>query len=123
MNTNCENGRDRNGVTALLHSVASLPLDKFPNGTTLDVTLHPSAVSGDKGVTTVKELIKSYFQMNGNTIQFNIFNRETLLDARKNPEKYTNLQVRVCGWNLRFIDLAPEEQQIFIDRAGDDESC
>ncbi|MBO5721894.1 MAG: hypothetical protein J6S19_02155, partial [Lentisphaeria bacterium] len=123
MNTNCENGRDLNGVTALLHSVASLPLDKFPNGTTLDVTLHPSSVSGDKGILTVKELIKSYFQMNGNTIQFNIFNRETLLDARKNPEKYTNLQVRVCGWNLRFIDLAPEEQQIFIDRAGDDESC
>ena len=45
------------------------------------------------------------------------------LPYRKNPEKYTNLQVRVCGWNLRFIDLAPEEQQIFIDRAGDDESC
>ncbi len=123
MNTNCENGRDINGVTALLHSVASLPLDKFPNGTTLDVTLHPSSVAGNKGVNNLKQLIQSYFQLGGNTVQFNIFNRETLLDARKNPEKYTNLQVRVCGWNVRFIDLAPEEQQIFIDRAGGDESC
>ena len=119
MNTNCENGRDINGITSLFHSVSSLPLNKFPNGTTLDVTLHPSTVNGTKGINTIKELIKSYFSMGGNTIQFNIFNKATLIEAQKNPEKYSNLQVRVCGWNLRFIDLAPEEQQIFIDRAGE----
>ena len=123
MNTNCENGRDLHGVTALLHSVSSLPLDKFPNGTTLDVTLHPSVVSGNKGIETLRNLIRSYFRMDGNTIQFNIFNRSLLLDAQKHPENYANLQVRVCGWNLRFIDLAPEEQQIFIERTGDDSVC
>ena len=59
--------------------------------------------------------------MGGNTIQFNIFNKDTLLEAQMNPEKYPNLQIRVCGWNVRFVDLAPEEQQIFIDRAGVEE--
>jgi formate C-acetyltransferase len=121
MNTNCENGHDINGITALFHSVSSLPLTKFPNGTCLDVTLHPSAVTGSKGIDTIFALITSFFDMGGNTIQFNIFNKDTLLEAQMNPEKYPNLQIRVCGWNVRFVDLAPEEQQIFIDRAGVEE--
>ena len=121
MNTNCENGHDINGITALFHSVSSLPLTKFPNGTCLDVTLHPSAVTGTKGIDTIIALITSFFDMGGNTIQFNIFNKDTLLEAQMNPEKYPNLQIRVCGWNVRFVDLAPEEQQIFIDRAGVEE--
>jgi len=50
-------------------------------------------------------------------IQFNIFDADTLRDARRNPEKYANLQVRVCGWNVRFTDLRPEEQDVFIAKA------
>ena len=123
MNTNCENGRDFNGATAILNSNAKLPMHRFPNGTTLDITLHPSAVSGEKGVDTLKNLLLTYFEQGGSTVQFNIFSKETLLDAQKNPEKYGNLQVRVCGWNLRFVDLAPDEQQIFIDRAAGGDVC
>lgn len=123
MNTNCENGRDFNGVTAILNSNAKLPMHRFPNGTTLDITLHPSAVAGDKGLDTLQNMVRTYFKNGGAALQFNIFGSETLIEAQKNPEKYANLQVRVCGWNLRFIDLAPEEQQIFIDRARGSEVC
>jgi len=123
MNTNCEDGRDRGGATGLLHSAAKLPLHRFPNGTTLDVTLHPSAVAGEKGVATLQSLFLTYFAKGGAAVQFNIFGRETLLDAQKHPDHYANLQVRVCGWNLRFVDLAPEEQQIFIDRAAGENVC
>ncbi|MBE6367212.1 MAG: hypothetical protein E7052_04805, partial [Lentisphaerae bacterium] len=123
MNTNCENGRDLNGVTAILRSAAKLPLHWFVNGTTLDITLHPSVVSAGKGSETVCSLIRSYFQLGGTTLQFNVFNRKMLLEAQQNPAAYANLQIRVCGWNVRFIDLAPEEQQIFIDRANGGNSC
>ena len=50
-------------------------------------------------------------------IQFNIFDAETLRDARRNPENYASLQVRLCGWNVRFIDLDSEEQDLFIAKA------
>lgn len=123
LNTNCENAHDFNGATAILNSNAKLPMHRFPNGTTLDLTLHPSAVAHNKGIRTLMTLIRKYFEQGGAALQFNIFGKETLLEARKDPEKYANLQVRVCGWNLRFVDLAPEEQQIFIDRANGGDLC
>ena len=50
-------------------------------------------------------------------IQFNIHDPETLIDAQKHPEKYENLQVRVCGWNVRWNDMPKVEQDKFILRA------
>ena len=50
-------------------------------------------------------------------IHFNIFDAAVLEDAQKHPEKYTGLQVRVCGWNVRFNDLAEKEQNAYIERA------
>ena len=50
-------------------------------------------------------------------IQFNIFDADILRDAQRHPQKYANLQVRVCGWNVRFTDLAPNEQEMFIAKA------
>ena len=50
-------------------------------------------------------------------VQFNIFRTEALRDAQKNPEKYKNLQVRVCGWNVLWNNLSREEQETYIRRA------
>jgi formate C-acetyltransferase len=85
--------------------------------------VYPRADAAAISVETLKNLLLTYFEKGGSTVQFNIFSKETLLDAQKNPEKYGNLQVRVCGWNLRFVDLAPDEQQIFIDRAAGGDVC
>ena len=117
MNTSAAVGRDKNGVTALIDSVTKLPLSGFPNGTVLDIMLHPSMVNGDKGLDTIVALVRSHFAQGGMAIQFNIFDRAVLRDAQAHPEKYANLQVRVCGWNVRFIDLAPDEQEIFIAKS------
>ena len=54
---------------------------------------------------------------NGQSIHFNIFNADTLKDAQIHPEKYQNLQVRVCGWNVLFNNLSKEEQNAYIIRA------
>jgi formate C-acetyltransferase len=51
-------------------------------------------------------------------IQFNIFSVDQLKEAQINPEKYRNLQVRLCGWNVRFIDL-PEDQQNWLIREAE----
>jgi len=117
MNTGAEAGRDKNGVTSLINSVTKINLSQFPNGTVLDIMLHPSSVRGPEGLETILAIVKSHFAQGGMAIQFNIFDRAMLRDAQKHPEKYANLQVRVCGWNVRFIDLAPDEQDIFIAKS------
>lgn len=110
-------GMDRNGVTALIQSLGKLDHTEFPDGSVLDVMLHPSAVSGSDGAQLLVDLIRTCFKLGGLAIQFNIFNAETLRDAQREPEKYANLQVRVCGWNARFIDLSREAQDAFIAQA------
>ncbi len=117
MNTGATPGRDKNGVTSLINSVTKINLKQFPNGTVLDIMLHPSATSGRDGIDMIIAIIRSHFAQGGMAIQFNIFDRAILRDAKTHPEKYANLQVRVCGWNVRFIDLAPDEQDIFITKS------
>lgn len=117
MNTGATPGRDKNGVTSLINSVTKIDLTQFPNGTVLDIMLHPSTTCGSEGIDTIIAIIRSHFAQGGMAIQFNIFDRAVLCDAKAHPEKYANLQVRVCGWNVRFIDLAPDEQDIFIAKS------
>jgi pyruvate-formate lyase len=117
LNTGATVGMDTNGVTSLINSVTKLDLAQFPNGTVLDIMLHPSVASGAEGVNTVCSIIRSYFAQGGMAVQFNIFDAALLREAQRHPEKYANLQVRVCGWNVRFVDLAPEEQEMFITKA------
>ena len=69
-----------------------------------------------KGVGTIRALIETYFANGGLVIQFNILDPETLRDAQRHPEKYANLQVRVCGWNVRWNDFPKAEQDKFILR-------
>jgi len=110
-------GMDTNGVTALIKSVTTINTAQFPGDFPLDVMLHPTTVAGDEGLNVMRALLKTYMDRNGALIQFNIFDAETLLDAQKHPEKYEYLQVRVCGWNVRFNDLPKVEQDAYIRRA------
>ncbi len=109
-------GRDRNGVTALLESVAKLDSTLMPNGAVLDVTLHPSAVEGEEGLQALIALIKTFFSKGGYALQFNIFDTETLRDAQRFPERYANLQVRVTGWSVYFTSMSSHEQDQYIAR-------
>ena len=88
----------------------------------LDAMLHPSAVQGEDGLTALYGVLMTYMNKGGASIHFNIFSAETLLDAQKNPEKYRNLQVRVCGWNVLWNQLDKKEQDAYILRAGNIQS-
>jgi len=79
--------------------------------------LHPSSVEGEKGLATMRALLAVYFAGGGLQIQFNVVSPEELRDAQAHPEKYENLQVRVCGWNVRWNDIPKAEQDEYILRA------
>ena len=78
---------------------------------------HPTALQGEHGDEKLRAVMESYFRGGGMELQLNIVSADTLRDAQKHPEKYTGLQVRVCGWNVRFNDLAEKEQNAYIERA------
>ena len=110
-------GMDRKGITALIRSVTAIDSAALPGDYPLDAMLHPSSIQGEEGLAALKCLLFTYFKLNGIVIQFNIFNAEELEKAQREPEKYANLQIRVCGWNVRFTELAKEEQDAYILRA------
>ena len=108
---------DRRGVTGCINSICKIDHTHFANGTAYDIVMHPSAVQGDKGLETIISLWKTYFAKGGMAVHMNIFEPNILKKAQKNPEKYATLQVRVCGWNVYFINLSKEEQDSFIKQA------
>lgn len=110
-------GADTEGVTALLNSVANIDACDLPADFPLDVMLLPYTVAGDEGLDAMRVIVEQYFVNGGCAIHFNVFDVEQLRDAQKNPSKYANLQVRVCGWNVRWNDLPRVEQEAYIRRA------
>ena len=110
-------GVDKNGITALIESATKLSPSDYHESFCLDVMLHPSTVDGENGCNVFKGILMTYLKKGGQSIQFNIFNTETLRDAQKNPEKYKNLQVRVCGWNTLWNNMSKKEQDAYILRA------
>jgi len=110
-------GMDKKGVTALIESAAKLIPSDYHESFNVDVMLHPSTVDGENGCNVFKGILMTYLKKGGQSIQFNIFNTETLRDAQKNPEKYKNLQVRVCGWNTLWNNMSKKEQDAYILRA------
>ncbi len=99
-------GRDVNGPTATANSVSKLDHGIASNGTLLNQKFHPSAFSGDEGLNNFVALIRSYFDQKGSHMQFNVVDRNTLLDAQKHPEKYKHLVVRVAGYSALFTTLS-----------------
>lgn len=112
-------GMDRGGITAYMQSVLKIKADDFVDATVLDFILHPSAVQGEKGLSDFMSLMKIFFASGGFAAQGNIINREMLTEAQKNPEKYSTLQIRVCGWNEYFVKLGRVKQDMFIAQCGE----
>ena len=100
-------GTDRNGITALLKSVAKLPFYRTATGG-LNLTF-----SGSVSAKILKALILSYFEMGGLHVGISVVNREMLEDAMVNPNKYKSLTVRLYGFSEYFISL-PKWQQIAV---------
>jgi formate C-acetyltransferase len=109
-------GSDKRGPTATANSVAKLDHGIASNGTLLNQKFHPSALTGMAGLEKFVSLIRGYFDQKGMHVQFNVVNRETLLDAQKHPENYKNLVVRVAGYSALFTTLSRSLQDDIINR-------
>ena len=117
-NTAAVLGQDRQGVTALLGSQLKLDGTQLPDGMVADVVLHSSAVKGDDGLAAFTGLVTAYLNAGGFAIHLNVLDEKVLLKAQQEPEKYRNLQIRLCGWNVYFVDLSKQEQDEFILQAA-----
>ncbi|MDR0382164.1 MAG: glycyl radical protein [Oscillospiraceae bacterium] len=109
-------GVDTNGPTAAANSVSKLDHALASNGTLYNQKFLPAALTGDKGLMNLSALIRGYFDRKGMHIQFNVVDRETLLDAQKNPDKHKDLVIRVAGYSAHFVRLAKDVQDNIINR-------
>ncbi|MDO6498037.1 formate C-acetyltransferase [Photobacterium sanguinicancri] len=121
-------GRDQNGAVASLTSVSKLPFAFAKDGISYTFSIVPNALGKD--INTQKQnlaaLMDGYFHheagVNGTQVEggqhlnVNVLNREMLLDAIDNPEKYPQLTIRVSGYAVRFNSLTKEQQQDVITR-------
>lgn len=109
-------GYDVLGPTAAANSVAKLDHANASNGTLYNQKFHPSALSGIEGLQKFVSYIRAFFDQKGMHMQFNVVDRDTLLDAQKNPEKYKSLVVRVAGYSALFTTLSRSLQDDIISR-------
>lgn len=107
---------ERQGVTAVLRSVACLPFEDVM-GCAVNVRFHPSAIGkGSEAKSKWASLIRTYFQIGGAQIQPTVASTEILRDAQRNPQDYPDLIVKVGGYSTYFADLGREIQDEIIAR-------
>lgn len=109
-------GKDVNGPTAACNSVAKLDHEIASNGTLFNMKMSPSALSGKAGLEDFVSLVRGYFDQKGMHMQFNVVDRQTLLDAQAHPEQYASLVVRVAGYSALFTTLSKSLQDDIIRR-------
>lgn len=116
-NTSASFGADTEGLTAHLLSASSIDTSKTPNGTIVDIDLHISSVRGENGIRALNSSLRTYFELGGFAVHYNVLDTEILKAAKKDPAKYPALQVRLCGWNVLFSSLSEREKDEFIARS------
>ena len=109
-------GRDIKGPTATANSVSKIDHGIASNGTLFNQKFHPSALAGEEGLQKFSSYIRTFFDEKGMHMQFNVVNRETLLDAQAHPENYKGLVVRVAGYSALFTTLSKSLQDDIIKR-------
>lgn len=105
------------GPVGVVASFAKPDLTRVVNGGPLTLELHDSVFAFADGVEKVARLVQFFVERGGAQMQLNAVNRDRLLDAQKNPEKYRNLIVRVWGWSGYFVELDRPYQDQIIRRA------
>ncbi len=117
--TSPSHGADTRGPAAVVKSLGKL--DQLRSGgTLLNQRFLPSLLRKESDIAKLCALIRAYFAMGGHHIQFNIVDTATLLDARKHPENYRDLLVRMAGYSDYFNDMNADFQQEIIDRTLND---
>ena len=110
--------REENGALASLNSVAKISYDDCRDGISNTFSITPEALgkNEDERVENLVAILDGYFAKKAHHINVNVLNRETLMDAYENPEKYPNLTIRVSGYAVNFNKLSKAQQREVISR-------
>ena len=112
-------GRDENGAIASLNSVAKLNYNTCcKDGVSNTFTIIPNSLGTDEEsrINNLVALMDGYFTQGAHHLNVNVLNREMLIDAMENPEKYPLLTIRVSGYAVRFNRLTRKQQEEVISR-------
>ncbi len=105
-----------NGPVSIITSFSKPDMKKIMNGGPLTLELHDTVFRNPESKRKVSILVKSFMDLGGHQLQINAVNREQLLEAKKHPEEYRNLIVRVWGWSGYFTELDEVYQDHIIQR-------
>ena len=111
-------GMDVKGPTVALTSMAHARDRSYreKGGDLINLKFNPANVAGEEGTRRLMQVIRTWCELKHWHVQFNIINKETLLAAQKEPDKYRNLIVRIAGYSAYFVDLSPMQQAEIIAR-------
>lgn len=112
-------GTDTHGPIAVFQSAMKVDQDPY-QGTLMNMKFHPSALKTEEDLTKLGSMIQTYLTHGGKHVQFNVVNREEMVDAKVHPEDHPELVVRVAGYSAYFTRLTPGIQDEVIERMSHD---
>ncbi len=122
--SSASHGADVNGPTAVLlsnYNTKNMGM-RDRAARMLNIKFTPKCLEGVSGTEKLVSFIRTFCDLKLWHVQYNVLNKETLLAAQKDPEKYRNLIVRIAGYSAYFVDLSPDLQNDLIART-EHESC
>jgi len=111
-------GCDVKGPTSVIKSVGKLGMETVPNGGSHTMAFNPLLLKNTTDIDKFKSLLRTYIEYGGSCLQINMIDAETLKAAKKNPQEYRNLLVRVTGYNAYFVTLGSLIQDEIIARVS-----
>jgi len=116
--SSASHGADANGPTAILLSNFNTKNYGMRDRAArmLNIKFTPKCIEGEQGTEKLVSFIRTFCDLKIWHVQFNVINRDTLIAAKKDPEKYRNLIVRIAGYSAYFVDLSPDLQDDLIAR-------
>ena len=101
-----------------MKSVSFIPHGRFSQGTLLNLKLDPAFNQSENSTQSLMAFLKSMCSLGVFHVQFNVIDRDILIDAQKNPEKHKGLLIRVAGYTAYFVELGKEVQDDIISRTA-----
>ncbi|MFC2024858.1 glycine radical domain-containing protein [Chloroflexota bacterium] len=109
-------GTDKHGITGVLRSALTAEEFKEARASVLNQKFPMTLMQSPEAMDKLASLTQTFLTSGGSHIQYNIQDHKVLLDARKHPERYKDLVVRVAGYSAYWVHITPEVQDDIIAR-------